>query len=128
MSNWITTPLERLADISSGGTPSRENDDFWNGDIPWVTPSDITKCKTNYLYDTQDFITQKGLFSSSAKLLPAGTLLFTSRATIGEIKISTKQISTNQGFKNLVPKDCVDVNFLFYQIIRSTLRNTPDRI
>jgi type I restriction enzyme, S subunit len=117
MNNWIETPLEQLADISSGGTPSRAIDDFWGGDIPWATPSDITRCKTNYLYDTREFITQKGLLSSSAKLLPTGTLLFTSRATIGEIKISTKQVSTNQGFKNLVPKECIDTNFLFYQIV-----------
>jgi type I restriction enzyme, S subunit len=119
MSNWIATPLEQLADISSGGTPSRAIDGFWGGDIPWATPSDITRCKTNYLHDTREFITQKGLLSSSAKLLPIGTLLFTSRATIGEIKISTKQASTNQGFKNLVPKESIDTNFLFYQIINS---------
>ena len=116
MGNWIKTPLEQLADISSGGTPSRANEDFWGGDISWVTPSDITKCKTNYLYNTQNFITKKGLLSSSAKLLPVGTLLFTSRATIGEIKISTIPVSTNQGFKNLVPKDCIDADFLFYKI------------
>jgi type I restriction enzyme, S subunit len=117
MNNWIVTPLEQLADISSGGTPSRAIDDFWGGDIPWATPSDITKCKTNYLYNTQDSITWKGLSSSSAKLLPAGTLLFTSRATIGEVRIATKQISTNQGFKNLIAKDCIDADFLFYQVI-----------
>jgi type I restriction enzyme, S subunit len=117
MSDWIETPLEQLADISSGGTPSRAIDDFWGGDIPWATPSDITRCKTNYLHDTREFITQKGLLLSSAKLLPTGTLLFTSRATIGEIKISIKQVSTNQGFKNFVPKECIDTNFLFYQIV-----------
>lgn len=118
MSEWIETILEQLAEISSGGTPSRTNDDFWNGDIPWVTPSDITKCKTNYLFDTQDSITRKGLSSSSAKLLPTGTLLLTSRATIGEVKISTRPVSTNQGFKSLTPRKGIDGDFLFYQISR----------
>ena len=116
MNDWIETKLEELADISSGGTPSRAIDSYWNGDIPWVTPSDITKYKTNYLNDTQDSITHNGLSSSSAKLLPAGTLLFTSRATIGEVKISAKPVSTNQGFKNLIPKGSIDGDFLFYQI------------
>ena len=118
MSEWIESPLDHLAEITSGGTPSRSNDVFWNGDIPWVTPSDITKCKTNYLHDTQDSITRKGLMSSSAKMLPSGALLFTSRATIGEVKIAERAVATNQGFKNLVPKNVIDGVFLFYQLSR----------
>ncbi|SDY10056.1 restriction endonuclease subunit S [Nitrosomonas halophila] len=118
MSEWNELPLEQLADISSGGTPSRANPACWGGDIPWVTPSDITACRTNYLCETADFITKKGLSSSSAKLLPKGTLLLTSRATIGDIRISAGPVTTNQGFKNVVANDQIDGNFLFYQLSR----------
>ncbi|GHD41815.1 type I restriction enzyme, S subunit [Marinobacter persicus] len=116
MSEWIESPLEKLADISSGGTPARANPSFWNGHIPWVTPTDITACQTNYLFDTRDTVTEIGISSSSAKLLPEGTLLLTSRATIGELKIAARPLTTNQGFKNLVPRPLVDGNFLFYQL------------
>lgn len=119
MSEWIECPLETLADISSGGTPSRANPSFWNGHIPWVTPTDITACQTNYLFDTRDTVTETGVSSSSAKLLPEGTLLLTSRATIGELKIAARPLTTNQGFKNLVPRPAVDGGFLFYQLSRS---------
>ncbi|MCM8857394.1 MAG: restriction endonuclease subunit S [Candidatus Thiodiazotropha sp.] len=114
MSEWVDSPLGEVADISSGGTPSRARPSYWGGDVPWVTPSDITNCRTNYLEDTEDTITAKGLASSSAKLLPPGSLLLTSRATIGEVKIAAKAMATNQGFKNLVPSG-IDGKFLFYQ-------------
>ncbi len=118
MSEWIDLPLEHLADISSGGTPSRANPAFWGGDIPWVTPSDITACKTNYLLEVADYITKKGLNSSSAKPLPEGALLLTSRATIGDIRIAARPVTTNQGFKNIVVHDQIDGGFLFYQLSR----------
>jgi len=118
MSEWLELPLELLADISSGGTPSRANPLFWDGDIPWVTPSDITACKTNYLFDTSNSISQKGLISSSARLLPEGALLLTSRATIGELRIADRPVTTNQGFKNIVPNDLIDGVYLFYQLRR----------
>ncbi|SFD91070.1 type I restriction enzyme, S subunit [Thiohalospira halophila DSM 15071] len=116
MSEWAELPLEELAEISSGGTPSRTNISFWGGDIPWVTPSDITASETNYIFDTYETITEEGLASSSAKLLPAGALLLTSRATIGEIRIAARPLATNQGFKNVVPKSGTDGVFLFYQL------------
>ncbi|MFI0399584.1 MAG: restriction endonuclease subunit S [Thiolinea sp.] len=120
MSEWLFTHLENLADISSGGTPSRDESAFWGGEIAWVTPTDITQCKTNYLFHTQSYITKKGLTASSAKLLPVGTLLLTSRATIGEVKIAAQPLTTNQGFKSLIPRKIFG-DFLFYQVIR--LRN-----
>ena len=118
MSDWTERPLEQLAEITSGGTPSRTNPSFWNGEIPWVTPSDITSSKSNYIFDTKDAITESGIRSSSAKLLPEGALLLTSRATIGEIKIAARPVTTNQGFKNIVSKSQIDGKFLFYQLSR----------
>ncbi|MBL4786258.1 MAG: restriction endonuclease subunit S [Cohaesibacteraceae bacterium] len=79
MSKWTESSLENLAAITSGGTPSRAIDEFWNGNIPWVTPTDITSCRTNRLHDIKEKITTKGLACSSATLLPVGSLLFTSR-------------------------------------------------
>ncbi|TIL51684.1 restriction endonuclease subunit S [Mesorhizobium sp.] len=118
MSEWTASPLEKLAEITSGGTPSRAIDEFWNGSIPWVTPTDVTSCRTNYLHDTKEKITPSGLASSSATLLPIGSLLFTSRATIGEIKIAANTVATNQGFKSLSPKPDIEGLFLFYQVGR----------
>jgi type I restriction enzyme S subunit len=118
MNEWTSSPVSKLAEITSGGTPSRIIDEFWNGDIPWVTPTDITACRTNYLHDTKEKITAKGLAASSATLLPKGSLLFTSRATIGEMKIAVNPVATNQGFKSLSPKPSVDGLFLFYQVCR----------
>jgi type I restriction enzyme S subunit len=86
-----------------------------DGIIPWLRSGEVAQ---GFVKKSELFITEKGLKNSSAKLLPVGTLLFTSRATIGEIKISIKQVSTNQGFKNLIPKACIDGDFLFYQILK----------
>jgi len=115
---WTESRLDQLALISSGGTPSRDVGDFWGGDIPWVTPTDITACQTNYVVETADRITKKGLLSSAAKLLPAGTILLTSRATVGVSRIAGTALTTNQGFKNLIPQPHVDGAFLFYQVQR----------
>ena len=115
---WIESRLDQLADISSGGTPSRDVDEYWDGDIPWVTPTDITACRGNIVLETVDRITKKGLLNSSAKLLPQGTILLTSRATVGIPRIAGKAVTTNQGFKNLLPLPQVDGKFLFYQLQR----------
>lgn len=115
---WRELSLGTLADITSGGTPSRDVKDFWGGDIPWVTPTDITACRSNYLHNSASRITEKGLFGSSAKILPPGSILFTSRATIGAAKISALPVCTNQGFKNITPSKLIDGKFLFYQIQR----------
>ena len=118
MSEWINRPLSELADITSGGTPSREVSAYWNGDIPWVTLTDITACTTNFLAATADCITKQGLLNSSAKMLPSGSILFTSRATVGLSKIATVPVCTNQGFKSLLPKQEINGTFLFYQTQR----------
>ena len=122
---WRERPLGDLAAINSGGTPSTDRAEFWGGDIPWVTPTDITACKTNYLFDTASRITKIGLHSCSAKLLPVGSILFTSRATVGVSRIAGVSVCTNQGFKSLSPAPDLDGKFLFYQVQR--LRGTFER-
>ena len=114
--DWEVKRLGEVAKIVSGGTPSTTNSSYWHGNIKWCTPTDITKCKSKYLKDTEKKITRKGLDNSSATLLPRGALLLCTRATIGEVKIAYDKISTNQGFKSLICKNNVYNEYLYYYI------------
>ena len=113
---WESKPLRDLATVVSGGTPSRAVDTFWGGRIPWVTPSDITSQDGPALRFTAERITELGLRASSAKLVSAGTVLMTSRATVGEAKVALFDVCTNQGFKSLVPKFGTNSYYLLYQM------------
>lgn len=114
---WETRKLGEITEIVSGGTPSTRIDEYWNGNINWCTPTDITRTSDKYLDSTEKRITELGLKNSSATLLPKGTLLLCSRATIGEIKIATDLICTNQGFKSLVCSNQVHNEFLYYVLL-----------
>ena len=104
-------PLVSLGDtsifrIESGGTPDSKNPEYWDGDICWATLADLPAGNfITYLTDTERHITQKGIFSSSAKLLPEDSILVSSRATIGRIAITRCETATNQGFKNIIIVD-----------------------
>ena len=112
---WEVSRLDQLADIRSGGTPSTTRPEFWGDDIPWVTPTDITALDGHkYLRDTTRKITALGLKASSAEIIPANSIVMTTRATIGECAINAVPLSTNQGFKNFVPYESVDFEFLYY--------------
>lgn len=113
--DWVDRSLLQLADIRSGGTPSTRQAEFWDGTIPWCTPTDITALVgAKYIYDTERSISEKGQKASSAELLPAGTVVMTSRATIGECAIAAAPLTTNQGFKNFVPRSTTCGEFLYY--------------
>lgn len=112
---WEVMRLGEIADIRSGGTPSTGDTAAWDGEIQWCTPTDITALAgKKYLVETSRRITDHGLKTSSAELIPAKSVVMTSRATIGECAINTVPVTTNQGFKNFVPYDEVDVEFLYY--------------
>jgi len=112
---WEVKRLGELAGIRSGGTPSTTEPRFWDGDVPWCTPTDITALNGHkYLSETSRKITEQGLKSSSAEMIPANSIVMTSRATIGECAVNKVSVSTNQGFKNFVPFQPVDVDFLYY--------------
>lgn len=114
---WVVKRLAELADIRSGGTPSTTQPQFWDGEIPWCTPTDITGLNGfKYLSDTSRKISIQGLNGSSAEMIPADSIVMTSRATIGECAINTIPVSTNQGFKNFVPFENVDAEFLYYML------------
>lgn len=120
--DWEVQPLRRLAQVVSGSTPSRHIAEFWDGGIPWVTPSDITGSTGRVLRSTKDAISAQGLAACSASLLPPGSLLMTSRATLGEIRIAGVQMCTNQGFKSLVPINGTDGRYLYYQMLQNRPR------
>jgi type I restriction enzyme S subunit len=115
---WPLVPLGQLTRVSGGSTPARVNDAYWKGDIPWVTPTDLPPPGESIIdvLDTTDLITQDGLNSCSASLLPPGTVLFSSRATIGKIGIAGVPLVTNQGFANFTPKPGVDSKYLAYTL------------
>jgi type I restriction enzyme S subunit len=94
--------LDEVAEIVGGSTPKSSVPGYWGGDIPWVTPADLSKLDGHFLSDTPRKITQAGLINSGAKVLPFGSVLFSSRAPIGNVAITTIPMATNQGFKSLV--------------------------
>ena len=109
---WSTKRICDVATVTGGGTPSTDNSKYWNGDIQWFTPSEIGK--TKYISNSSRTITKDGLKNSSAKLLPIGTILLSSRATIGEASILTNVASTNQGFQSLIVDEKYNNEFIFY--------------
>ena len=109
---WEQRKLGDIADIVGGGTPSTSISEFWDGDIDWYAPAEIAD--QIYLASSQRKITEQGYNHSSAKLLPVGTVLFTSRAGIGKTAILSRKGCTNQGFQSIVPhKDELDSYFIF---------------
>lgn len=114
--DWEVKKIYEIGDVSSGGTPDTNNNEFWNGEINWCTPTDITRLKSRYLGNTIKKISEKGLQNSSAKILPVNSIIVCTRATIGKAAINLFPMSTNQGFKNIVPKN-VNTEFLYYKII-----------
>ena len=113
---WEVSTLGEIADIKNGGTPDTRVAAYWNGSIPWCTPTDITNTTGKYLTTTERSITIAGMDSCAASLLPPGALLLCSRATIGEIRIASFPVCTNQGFKSLVCKEGISNQFLYYLI------------
>ena len=104
--------MGNVADLVGGGTPSTQNPEYWDGDIDWYAPAEIAN--QIYVKTSQRKITEQGYDNSSAKLLPPGTVLFTSRAGIGKTAILARKGCTNQGFQSIVPhKNELDTYFIF---------------
>ncbi|HDH6083334.1 restriction endonuclease subunit S [Staphylococcus aureus] len=112
--DWEEKQLGEVAEIIGGGTPSTKNKLYWNGEINWFSPIEIGN-KT-YVYSSQKKITEEGLRKSSAKILPVGTILFTSRAGIGKTAILAKESTTNQGFQSIVPRKGLLDSYYVYTI------------
>ncbi|MDV6314798.1 restriction endonuclease subunit S [Idiomarina sp. HP20-50] len=113
---WKDTALSEMGRIVSGGTPDTKNEEYWGGSVSWLTPTDVTALKSRYVESTSRTITEKGVKESSATLLPPRSLMVCTRATVGAAAISASEITTNQGFKNLIPSKKFDVEFIYYLI------------
>lgn len=115
---WETKRLGELGNIVSGGTPSTNVGEYWDGEIAWCTPTDITRLDgKKYLRETERKITDSGLANSAAQLIPENSIVVTTRATIGECAINKIPLATNQGFKSIVPNEEVDAEFLYYKLL-----------
>ncbi|MBL1220274.1 restriction endonuclease subunit S [Chryseobacterium sp. L7] len=115
--DWEVKSLNKVGEIYSGGTPRTHNPKYWNGEIHWCTPTDITKNSNKYIFKTEKAISHLGLSSSSAKLLPINSIIVSTRASIGKVVINKIEMCTNQGFKNIVPFKEIDFEYLYYNIL-----------
>lgn len=111
---WKVKPLGSVGRVASGGTPSTAIPQLWDGGIAWITPAEITALKSRYASGTARTISEAGLRASAAEVLPEGSLIVCTRASVGEMAINTIPMATNQGFKSVVPGSEVSVEFLYY--------------
>ncbi len=118
---WNKFKLGDIAEIVGGGTPSTSKPEYWGGDIPWVTPRDLSFSDERFVSHGERSITEEGLKNSSTKVLPKGAVLLTTRAPIGYLRIAQNPICTNQGFKSLIPDEEVVNNHFLYYLLRKNV-------
>lgn len=114
--DWEVKRLNDIGKFIGGGTPNTNNSNYWNGNIPWISSSDISKDSINTLIPTR-FITKEAISCSATKLCPKNTILIVSRVGVGKLAISNTEVCTSQDFTNLVCNDNVDENFVAYQLL-----------
>lgn len=118
--HWEWAFLGDRTEVVGGGTPStKDQANFENGNIPWITPADLSGYSKKYISHGQRNITDKGLAGSGARVLPAGTVIFSSRAPIGYVAIASNPMATNQGFKSFVPSSDLVSDYLYYYLKRA---------
>jgi len=116
--DWKINAISEIATVVGGGTPSRDVSQFWRGSIPWVTPGEISSRASVHISSTRENISMAGLRGSGAMLIPPGSLMITTRATLGARAINLVPMATNQGFKSLVFKEPMDAQFYYYLVDR----------
>ena len=115
MGNWKTCTIGDLGAVVGGATPStKKTENYDGGTISWITPKDLAGFSGRFISHGERNITEQGLKSCSTQLMPAHTVLFSSRAPIGYIAIAEQEVCTNQGFKSVVPNEDTDYMFLYY--------------
>ena len=115
-SDWQSLTINELGIVVSGGTPSTTDDTNFGDEISWITPADLTDYREIFIGKGRKSITAKGLSSSSARLIPKNSILFSSRAPIGYVAIASNELTTNQGFKTLIPNDDVYPKYVYYYL------------
>ena len=119
-SDWRKGTISDLGDVIGGSTPSKAKPEYYTEHgIAWITPKDLSVNKSKFISRGADDITELGLRNSSARLMPRGTILFSSRAPIGYTAIASSEVSTNQGFKSVAPKANVGTAFVYYFLIEN---------
>lgn len=114
--SWEWTEIKSLGEIVSGGTPSTKEHSYWGDEVNWISPSDLTGYSHKRIKKGAKNLTEKGLKNSSAKVMPKGSVHFSSRAPIGYVVISEEPLSTNQGFKSLVPSRGIFNEYIYYYL------------
>ena len=114
---WIKVYLSDIGQIVSGGTPSTTISEYWNNEVNWISPADLSGYKKKVISKGAKSISRIGLLKSSAKLIPAGSVLFSSRAPIGYVAIAGSELCTNQGFKSVVPYRGIFNEYLYYFLL-----------
>ena len=114
---WEKKKIANVCETVGGGTPSTKVAEYWDGDVIWVVPSDVTKNDCLVLLDSERKITEKGLRASSAKMVPAETILMTSRASVGFFALMDKAVCTNQGFINVIPYENDSRMYLLFHLM-----------
>ena len=115
--NWAWATLSQLGDVVGGGTPSTKEPSYWGDEINWISPSDLTGYSSKTIRKGSKGISRLGLENSSAKVMPAGSVHYSSRAPIGYVVVSSEPTATNQGFKSLVPSSGVLNAYVYYYLI-----------
>ena len=114
-SEWKQGTVCDLGSVIGGSTPSKSKPEYYtDSGIAWITPKDLSVNKSKFIYHGENDITELGLKNSSASVMPEGTVLFSSRAPIGYIAIAAGEVTTNQGFKSIVPKSEIGTAFVYY--------------
>jgi len=117
---WLEIRVEDFAEVVGGGTPSTKVEANFNGKISWITPKDLSGYPFRYISRGERNISERGLANSNARLLPAGSVLLTTRAPVGYVAIAANPLTTNQGFHSLVPKDGFSSEFIYYLLKANT--------
>ncbi len=117
---WRRVRVSEVARVVGGGTPKTTRAEFWGGDVPWITPKDLSDRPTMYTSCGSRSITHAGVESSGAQWVPAGTVLLSSRAPIGYVSIAGEPLTTNQGFKSLVLEESQSPEYWYYLLSGST--------
>jgi type I restriction enzyme S subunit len=115
--HWQTKQVKRVFNIVNGSTPRSNEADYWNGDIPWVTPNDLGRLSGDTIYSTERSITRKGYQSCGTTLVPAGSLVLSTRAPIGHLAIAGMDLCTNQGCRALVFRSRENSQYFYYQLL-----------
>jgi type I restriction enzyme S subunit len=115
--SWEVKRLKELGKIAGRTAPEKEDSQCWGGDIPWATPSEITNLEGNTISKTEEYLTERALEKVSSNLLPPWSVLLTTRATVGACAVNTVPMTTNQGFKSVIPGEDLNTWYAYYRLV-----------